>query len=394
MTTQVAECVDDPNDSCDPLMGGADCSGICLCVEVATAPSASYSSAPTIANVISDVELVPDMPDAQVEEAVLGSPNVTAAPTASTFATPSPQPIASPVEIQNATAFDNQNTTDFEIQNFDWQNSTDVPTASPIPPLFVYPPPDDTIPTPSPQPIAFPAEMVSGILNETAAPTGSTFATPSPQPVASPAVEIQNGTIQNGTAFDITQEEPQYIAPYDWVDITYDDFEGGWGSFEDNGLDALLYVTGSRYVYDGDSAAMIRDRHRYKAIASFSHKEEHDVSDFDKLRISFYFIFRDLESSEDFKVELRDNGVGEWVDIELFTYNKESTSGNVYYADSGKPVESGERLKNDVFYFVDIVVDITDTNPSTTQMRFKSSSSTDNDRVYIDNVKFQGHRAG
>jgi hypothetical protein len=26
-------CVDDPSDSCDPTMGGADCSGICTCIE-------------------------------------------------------------------------------------------------------------------------------------------------------------------------------------------------------------------------------------------------------------------------------------------------------------------------------------------------------------------------
>jgi hypothetical protein len=32
----VGECIDDPNDDCDPLAGGADCSGICVCEEQAS----------------------------------------------------------------------------------------------------------------------------------------------------------------------------------------------------------------------------------------------------------------------------------------------------------------------------------------------------------------------
>jgi hypothetical protein len=43
------KCVDDPNDSCDPARGGADCGGICSCVQnVACDANSNFDSSPSV----------------------------------------------------------------------------------------------------------------------------------------------------------------------------------------------------------------------------------------------------------------------------------------------------------------------------------------------------------
>jgi hypothetical protein len=45
----IGKCVDDPNDSCDPTRGGADCGGICACVQsVACAVNSKFDSSPSV----------------------------------------------------------------------------------------------------------------------------------------------------------------------------------------------------------------------------------------------------------------------------------------------------------------------------------------------------------
>lgn len=45
----MGKCVDNPNDSCDPAKGGADCGGICTCVEtVLCTKGAKFDSSPSV----------------------------------------------------------------------------------------------------------------------------------------------------------------------------------------------------------------------------------------------------------------------------------------------------------------------------------------------------------
>jgi len=45
----VGKCVDNPNDSCDPQTGGADCGGICTCVQnVACTADSKFDSSPSV----------------------------------------------------------------------------------------------------------------------------------------------------------------------------------------------------------------------------------------------------------------------------------------------------------------------------------------------------------
>ena len=43
------QCVDDPNDGCDPAAGGADCGGICTCVQKVLCPrGATFDGSPSV----------------------------------------------------------------------------------------------------------------------------------------------------------------------------------------------------------------------------------------------------------------------------------------------------------------------------------------------------------
>ena len=45
----LGKCVDDPKDSCDPKSGGADCSGICTCVEnVLCTANSKFDGSPSV----------------------------------------------------------------------------------------------------------------------------------------------------------------------------------------------------------------------------------------------------------------------------------------------------------------------------------------------------------
>ena len=45
----LGECVDDPSDSCDPKAGGADCGGVCQCIEnVACIAGTVFDSSPNV----------------------------------------------------------------------------------------------------------------------------------------------------------------------------------------------------------------------------------------------------------------------------------------------------------------------------------------------------------
>ena len=49
-------CVDDPSDSCDPRTGGADCGGVCSCIEtVLCVQGAHFDSSPAVCACVANV---------------------------------------------------------------------------------------------------------------------------------------------------------------------------------------------------------------------------------------------------------------------------------------------------------------------------------------------------
>jgi hypothetical protein len=51
----VGRCVDDPNDSCEPKKGGADCGGLCQCIQTVLCPRGShFDSSPKVCYCVPD----------------------------------------------------------------------------------------------------------------------------------------------------------------------------------------------------------------------------------------------------------------------------------------------------------------------------------------------------
>ncbi len=72
------ECIDDPNDSCDPMNGGADCGGICVEASSSSEEVSSSSVAPVVPSSISSIALISSKSSASSKSSVS---SVAAAPT-------------------------------------------------------------------------------------------------------------------------------------------------------------------------------------------------------------------------------------------------------------------------------------------------------------------------
>jgi len=56
----LGRCVDNPNDNCDPKNGGADCSGLCQCIQTVLCVRGShFDSSPKVCNCVPDQPLNP-----------------------------------------------------------------------------------------------------------------------------------------------------------------------------------------------------------------------------------------------------------------------------------------------------------------------------------------------
>jgi hypothetical protein len=64
-----------------------------------------------------------------------------------------------------------------------------------------------------------------------------------------------NSIAMNETGWS-TSESVTTNPPSGWVQLTYDDFEAGWGNYTDGGGDCKLYTKG-KYAHQGNNAADI-----------------------------------------------------------------------------------------------------------------------------------------
>ncbi len=71
-----------------------------------------------------------------------------------------------------------------------------------------------------------------------------------------------------------------------WTTITYDDFEGGFGSYTDGGGDCARY-TGGTYAHQGSARADIQDNSGM--ASSFYHTASYNVTGYTELEVDFWF---------------------------------------------------------------------------------------------------------
>jgi serine protease len=155
-----------------------------------------------------------------------------------------------------------------------------------------------------------------------------------------------------------------------WTVITYDDFEGGFGSYTDGGGDCARYTRGT-YAHQGNSAADIQDNSG--TASSFYHTATYNVSGYTELEVEFWFYAVSMESGEDFWVQYYDGST--WRTVATYA--------------------RGTDFNNNVFYNKVVTISRSQYNfPTNARLRFMCDASDNNDDVYIDEIEFRGTGGG
>jgi hypothetical protein len=153
----------------------------------------------------------------------------------------------------------------------------------------------------------------------------------------------------------------------DWVRISYDSFESGWGSYYAC-ADADVSIHCGMYAADGNCAANIQGS--AELGSAFFYSTAVDVNDYNQIEVVFDFIAVDLAYDEGFSVDYYDGN--QWQAVAFYTEGNDFVNGTFYQ---------------------DQTVDINDTdyNFSTNmKIRFSCNASSDTDDIYIDRIRVSG----
>jgi adhesin HecA-like repeat protein len=151
-----------------------------------------------------------------------------------------------------------------------------------------------------------------------------------------------------------------------WVQLSYDDFESGWGSFTDGGGDCSLYSYGT-YAYQGNKAGNIQDNNGTASSFFYAMGIDTDTPGFTQLEIDFWFKAISMDNSkEDFLVQYYDGST--WHTVASYA--------------------AGVDFENGVFYNQQVYIDESSyIFPPDMKIRFMCDASSNRDDVYIDEVR-------
>ena len=150
-----------------------------------------------------------------------------------------------------------------------------------------------------------------------------------------------------------------------WVQLSYDDFESGWGSYTDGGRDCSLYTSGT-YAHQGNNAVNIQDNSGNQSSFFYTSSIDTDTAGFTQIEIDFWFKAISMDNSqEDFQVQYYD--------------------GSTWHTVATYAVEAD--FENNVYYNEKVYIDESSyTFPPDMKIRFVCDASSDWDDVYIDEV--------
>jgi PKD repeat protein len=149
------------------------------------------------------------------------------------------------------------------------------------------------------------------------------------------------------------------------VQLSFSDFESGFGIWTDGGVDCARY-TGGTYSSGGVASIDIQDNSAVPS--SFYHTNGVDVHTPGYVQIDVYFEFyaKSMESNEDFWVQYF-NGTT-WYTVKTYARATGGFNNNVFYAANVSILETSY------------------TFPTNMKIRFMCDASDNNDDIYIDNV--------
>ena len=169
----------------------------------------------------------------------------------------------------------------------------------------------------------------------------------------------QNTTGWSGSASATTDPQGGGGGP---VELSYDDFEAGWGNWVDGGSDCRRY-TGGTHSHQGAASLNIQDNTNSSV---FTYASTVDLTAYSTVTIDFWFKMVSMESGEDFWVQYND-GSG-WQTVASFT--------------------RGAGYNNNTFYNESVTLSSSVQNfTSNGRFRFRCDASNNRDDVYVDEIR-------
>jgi subtilisin family serine protease len=184
-----------------------------------------------------------------------------------------------------------------------------------------------------------------------------------------PACPTCNDGIQNGQETGVDCGGPDCPpcggGGCTYVTIDFEDFEGGWGIWNDGGSDCRRSANDASYAFSGTYCARLRDNTSTSVMTT----DNLDLSNYDEITVDFTYYPRSMDNaSEDFWLQISTNGGGSYTTVE--EWNR------------------GDEFQNDVREFDTVVIPGPFT--SSTRLRFRCDASGNSDWIYIDDVDITG----
>ena len=152
--------------------------------------------------------------------------------------------------------------------------------------------------------------------------------------------------------------------------------------FEVGGSDAARRNGDNEQNYIHQERAALRIRDNSGVLSSVFHRANHDVTPFSKLRVEFWFYPDSMENGEDFFLEYSSDGGSSWDIVQEYVRGNDQFDGKYYF-------------QNGIFYFDSVEFKEPEfclTNQA--KIRFRCDAIGNGDRIYIDEVSFQGSAYG
>ena len=147
--------------------------------------------------------------------------------------------------------------------------------------------------------------------------------------------------------------------------IDSEDFESGWGIWNDGGSDARRSRRDSQYANSGVFSVRLRDN----TSTSVMFTDNLDLSGFEELQVSFTYVARSMDNpNEDFFLEISTDGGSSYSIVEEWNRGDEFVNGPRYFEQ----------------------VSFAGTFTSNTRLRFRCDASGNSDWIYIDDVEISG----
>jgi hypothetical protein len=174
---------------------------------------------------------------------------------------------------------------------------------------------------------------------------------------------------QNATAWSTSESATTQAGG--WTQIQYDEFESGFGNWNDGGSDCSLYTSGAR-AHQGNNAINIQDNSTPPASTTYT--DNLALAAYDEVKVDFWYYCYSMDNSnEDFWLQISTDGGSNWTTVEEWN--------------------QGDEFVNEQFY-PDSVIITGFTLTNNTQLRFRCHASGNADDVYIDEVLVSAQGGG